>query len=316
MRCRSVLTRIDALRTGELASEEHGVIHEHLSRCESCNESVSDVDSLARTVRSLLPAPPRSCRESVKGRCSDAYDTISERGETVFVAFTDRGLRMIHRGGSVEDVRARYARKYGRGIVPGRLPERFRKQVSAALRGEGVADPQIDWSEDVSSMERDVLKMLTRIPRGEVRTYSWIAQQVGRPRAVRAVGNICAQNAVPFVVPCHRVVPASGGIGNYAFGPALKREMLRREGVDVDALDALGRTGVRYIGSKTTKIVCFPTCRDARRIAEGNRVPFADAAAALGKGFRPCRKCQPFTTAETSSSSRSSGRPRLTRSPR
>jgi O-6-methylguanine DNA methyltransferase len=314
MRCRSVLTRIDALRTGELASEEHGVIHEHLNSCESCNESVSDVDVLARTVRSLLAPPPRSCRDSVAGKCSDSYDTITERGETVFVVFTDRGLRMIHRGGSLDDVRERYAHKYGRQIIQGRLPERFRKQVAAALRGEGVSDPQIDWGDDISAIERDVLKMLTRIPRGEVRTYSWIAQQVGRPRAVRAVGNICAHNAVPFVVPCHRVVPASGGIGNYAFGSALKRELLRREGVDVDALDALARKGVRYIGSKTTKIVCFPTCRDARRIAEGNRVPFADAEAALGKGFRPCRKCQPFATAETSSSSRSSARPRVVRS--
>ncbi len=54
----------------------------------------------------------------------------------------------------------------------------------------------------------------------------------------------------------------------------MKREMLRREGVDVEALESLGRKGVRYIGSKTTKIVCFPTCRDAKRIREENRVPF------------------------------------------
>jgi O-6-methylguanine DNA methyltransferase len=308
MRCRTVLTRIDAMRTGELASHEDGALHEHLGRCRSCNASVSDVDVLATTIKALAAAPPRSCRDSVAGKCSDSVDTITERGETVWVAFTKNGLRMIRRGGTIDDVRERYARRHGRALAEGRLPERFRKQVAAALRGEGVDDPQIDWGDDVTSIERDVLKMLTRIPRGEVRTYSWIAEQVGRPRAVRAVGNICARNVVPFVVPCHRVVPAAGGVGNYAFGSALKRELLRREGVDVDALDALARKGIRYIGSKTTKIVCFPTCHDARRIREENRVPFPDAEAATQKGFRPCRKCQPFAT--TSSRSRSSAGPR------
>jgi O-6-methylguanine DNA methyltransferase len=136
--------------------------------------------------------------------------------------------------------------------------------------------------------------VLPKIPRGEVRTYEWVARQVGRPRAVRAVGNILAKNVVPLVVPCHRVVPTSGGVGNYAFGSALKRELLQREGVDVDALEKLSKQGVRYVGSRTTKIVCFPTCKDAKRIREENRVPFRGAEQALEKGFRPCRRCQPF----------------------
>jgi O-6-methylguanine DNA methyltransferase len=306
MRCRSVLTRIDALRTGELASTDRDEIHEHIGRCSSCNDSVADVDVFAQTIKSLAAAPPRSCRDTVTGKCSDSYAQITASGETVWVAFTDRGLRMIHRGGTLDELRDRYADRHARALTEAKLPEKFRKQVEAALRGEGVDDPQIDWRDDFTGIERDVLKMLTRIPRGEVRTYSWIARQVGRPGAVRAVGNICARNVVPFVVPCHRVVPASGGVGEYAFGSALKRELLKREGVDVDALEALGRKNVRFIGSKTTKIVCFPTCRDARRIREENRVPFQDAAAAEQKGFRPCRKCQPFAAQTTSSKSRSS----------
>ena len=111
---------------------------------------------------------------------------------------------------------------------------------------------------------------------------------------MRAVGTICARNLVPLVVPCHRVVPATGGVGNYAFGIPMKRELLRREGVDVESLEQLARGGVRYIGSRTTKIVCFPTCRDAKRIREENRVPFRGAEQAKEKGFRPCLHCQPF----------------------
>jgi methylphosphotriester-DNA--protein-cysteine methyltransferase len=83
-------------------------------------------------------------------------------------------------------------------------------------------------------------------------------------------------------------------VGNYAFGSPMKRELLRREGVDVDALDKLAKDHVRYIGSRTTKIVCFPTCRDAKRIREENRVPFRGAEQATEKGFRPGLHCQPF----------------------
>ncbi|HJQ40045.1 MAG TPA: methylated-DNA--[protein]-cysteine S-methyltransferase [Thermoanaerobaculia bacterium] len=309
MRCRSVLTRIDAMRTGELASTDRDEIHEHVGTCPSCNDSISDVEALAQSVKSLFAAPPRSCRDTVAGKCKDSYERLTEGGETVWVVFTDRGLRMIHRGGTLDEVRERYARRHGRELQEGRLPERFRKQLAAALGGQGVDDPQIDWSDDIEGLERDVMKTLTRIPRGEVRTYSWVAQQIGNPRAVRAVGNICARNVVPFVVPCHRVVPAAGGVGNYAFGPALKRELLRREGVDVDALDALAKKGVRFTGSKTTKIFCFPTCHYARRTREENTVPFRDAEAARAKGFRPCKKCQPSALSTTSSRSRSSARP-------
>lgn len=297
MRCRSVLSRIDAMRTGELASHEHEPMTDHLQSCPSCEESVEDVELLARTVKSLVAAPPRSCRETVCNTTADSVATITEGGETVWIAFNDKGLRMIHRGGSIDELRTRYAKTHGRELKEAKLPEKFHKQLLAALRGEGVDKPQVDWGDAVTDVERDVLDVLTHIPKGEVRTYAWVARQAGRPSAVRVVGNICARNIVPFVVPCHRVVPSSGGIGNYAFGSALKRELLRREGVDVEALEALSKKGVRFVGSKTTKIVCFPTCKDAKRIREENLVPFHAAEAALKKGFRPCRRCQPFVAA-------------------
>jgi O-6-methylguanine DNA methyltransferase len=279
---------VDALRTGELHADERGAVTEHLENCPSCDASVNDIDELAGSLKALLPAPPRSCRDAI----TDSYEQIGE----VWVGFSDRGLKMLYRG-TFDDFRAAYTKRYSRALKSGTLAEALRKQVKDALEGEGVSKPRIDWSDELSELEREVLGTLTQIPRGEVRTYEWVARQVGRPKAVRAVGTICAKNIVPFVVPCHRVVPATGGIGNYAFGPALKREMLRREGVDVEALEKLSREHVRYIGSRTTKIVCFPTCRDARRIREENRVPFRAAEEATEKGFRPCLRCQPFVAA-------------------
>jgi len=276
--------RVDAARTGELPKDDEAVVQEHLQRCKSCDNSLHDVAGLARVIKSLAVKPPRSCRDEI-----DHFDQIDD----VWIAFSPHGLRMINRGGSAETFAKQYGKRYGRALERAKLPPALRKQVSDALRGEGVDRPQLDVDES-TDLETKVRNTLAKIPKGEVRTYSWVAEQIGNPRAVRAVANSIARNIVPFVVPCHRVVPASGGVGEYAFGSPMKRELLRREGVDVDALDALAREGVRYIGSKTTNVVCFPTCKDARRIREENRVPFHAAAEARQKGFRPCKRCQPF----------------------
>jgi O-6-methylguanine DNA methyltransferase len=78
-----------------------------------------------------------------------------------------------------------------------------------------------------------VLKTLLKVPPGEVRSYSWLARRAGFPNAARAVGSVMARNPVPFILPCHRIVPASGGIGNYGLGKELKRELLMREGFGI-----------------------------------------------------------------------------------
>jgi O-6-methylguanine DNA methyltransferase len=283
MQCRNVLTRIDALRTRELPPIEESAVEHHLSYCRSCGASATDVDELASVVRSLTVEPPKSC----KAGCSDSFAQVGD----VWVAFGESGIRMISRQ-TADALRTAYAKRYGRALEEAPIPDALRKQVEAALEGEGVASPRVDL-EELGDLEHDVLTTLTRIPRGQVRTYAWVARQVGRPRAVRAVASVIAKNVVPFVVPCHRVVPSSGGIGNYAFGSAMKRALLEREGVDVEELERLGKKNIRFIGSRTTHIFCFPTCSDARRIREENRVPFHDADDALEGGFRPCRKCQP-----------------------
>lgn len=276
------------MRTGELPAPEWREVHRHLRACRSCDESVGDLDALTATLKETLVAPPKSLRSEI----ADHFEVIKAGSDEVLVAFSERGLRMITTGMSPEKFRAAYTQKFGRELTRGRLPERLRKQVVAALSGEGVSKPIVDLS-DAGEFERKVLEILTKIPRGEVRSYSWVAKEAGRPKAVRAVGNICAHNVVPFVVPCHRVVPTTGGIGNYAFGSPVKRALLQREGVPIDEIDACARQRTRYVGSKTTHIYCCPTCRDARRVGEENRVTFRDEDDARAKGYRPCKHCRP-----------------------
>lgn len=287
MRCRTVLTRIDAFRTAELPAVESGDLREHLEACPSCGESAGDIEHLSNALRSLAAAteiPP------------DRFERFDDHGESVWAACSTRGLTMIYRGGSLEEFRQRYASRFGRELRQAALPDALRRQVANALDGAKIDAPLVDLG-DRTSFERRVLEILSEIPRGEVRTYSWVAERAGHPRATRAVGTVCARNVVPFVVPCHRVVPASGGVGDYAFGAPAKREMLRREGVPVDELDRLAREGIRFIGSKTTHIFCFPTCRHARQIRDANRVAFHTAAEAAEEGFRPCKRCKPVIAA-------------------
>ncbi len=84
----------------------------------------------------------------------------------------------------------------------------------------------------VTPFEREVLEYLRTIPPGEVITYGDLARRLGRPKACRAVGQVCAKNPAILVVPCHRVVPAAGGVGNYGAmgGSATKRKLLAKEG--------------------------------------------------------------------------------------
>src|SRR2546430_1419131 len=88
---------------------------------------------------------------------------------------------------------------------------------------------------EVAPFEREVLDFLRTIPPGETITYGEIARRLGRPGASRAVGTACARNPAVIVIPCHRVVPKSGGLGNYSSegGPETKRKLLKREGASL-----------------------------------------------------------------------------------
>ena len=137
-----------------------------------------------------------------------------------------------------------------------------------------------------------MLTATRRIPVGETRPYGWVAREAGRPRAVRAVGSVLARNPVPLLVPCHRVVRADGHLGEYMFGPEHKQELLRAEHADLDRFAEYARRGVHYLASDSTRIVCFPSCHNARRITAAHRREFRTTAAALAAGYRPCLSCR------------------------
>ncbi len=154
----------------------------------------------------------------------------------LWIACSPDGITMITLARETwTPVERTYRKLFGVVPQPGKVPERYKRALRRAVAGHEYAPVPIDLS-GVTKFQLRVLKELQKVPRGEVRTYSWLAQKAGCSRAARAVGSAMARNPVPFLVPCHRVVPASGGTGNYGLGKSRKRELLRREGVAVDQL--------------------------------------------------------------------------------
>jgi len=86
-----------------------------------------------------------------------------------------------------------------------------------------------------TEFQKSVWAALLEIPKGQVRTYSDIARKIERPLAARAVGTAVGDNPVSLIVPCHRVVQASGGLGNYGWGADIKRNLLLEEDVTLVA---------------------------------------------------------------------------------
>jgi len=76
---------------------------------------------------------------------------------------------------------------------------------------------------------KKVYKAVLSIPLGQVRSYKWVAQRAGNPKACRAVGQILKNNPYPLLVPCHRVVKSNQDLGGYVFGVKMKRAILNLE---------------------------------------------------------------------------------------
>jgi O-6-methylguanine DNA methyltransferase len=262
----------------------------------------------AITEDELLPALHRigevRAPSSLLGNVLDAvgagvrYASVATDIGDIWIAWTSRGVRAAMRHVTAGEFEQWYAGRFG--VAPRRapaLPAALQRGALALLSGDTTASVQFDLA-GLRPFEQDVLQTTLRIPRGEVRPYNWVARRIGRPLAVRAVGTALAHNPIPYLIPCHRVVRADGHIGNYGGGgPGAKRAILGWEGVDAAELERLARHGVRFVGSDTTRIFCYPTCRNARRITESHRVPFATAEDAHGAGYRACKVCTPAALA-------------------
>ncbi|HET7677099.1 MAG TPA: methylated-DNA--[protein]-cysteine S-methyltransferase [Candidatus Limnocylindrales bacterium] len=263
------------------------------------NTSLADARSTVRALRAVSPTPPPGFAERIleASGAVDRYARFDSPVGPVFVAWSEQGLSAVMQAGDPPGFERLFRAEHGRPVRRAEAPPRLRRAFERWLatgRPEGIAFDLRGRTE----FEQAVLRKALEIPRGEVRPYGWVAREIGRERAVRAVGSALAGNPVPLLIPCHRVVRGDGHIGQYSLGgPAQKRALLAWEGTDPDALEDLAARGIRYLGSDTMRIFCLPTCRHARRISERHRRPFRSSAEAATAGYRPCRDCRPVAVA-------------------
>ncbi len=135
------------------------------------------------------------------------------------IAASDQGVRLIRawRFAPPASARAR------------RVAEQARKELRQYLEGRRTFFTVPVTLTDLPEFQRKVLATVLTIPFGEARTYTWVAQRIGHPRAARAVGTALGRNPVPIIVPCHRVRRSDGSLGGYLFGLSFKERLLALE---------------------------------------------------------------------------------------
>ena len=87
-----------------------------------------------------------------------------------------------------------------------------------------------------TSFEKEVYKCVMKIPLGEVRSYKWVAEKIGKPNACRAVGRALHKNPFPLIIPCHRVVKNDGSLGGYSWGEGTKKNLINLEKIIKDVI--------------------------------------------------------------------------------
>jgi O-6-methylguanine DNA methyltransferase len=225
----------------------------------------------------------------------DQYALFDSVIGPVYVAWNRNGVSAAARMETPLAFEEWFAHEVRRPLQAAEPPSELASKVKDELSGKRRMRFDL---RGLTEFEQSVLMKARQIPRGQVRPYSWIAREIGHPRAVRAVGTALANNPIPYFIPCHRVVRADGEIGNYGGGgPEAKKSILMLEGVGVNRLQELGRHGLRFEGVRSTKVYCYPTCHHARRAMEKNVVWLHDAAEAKARGFRPCKVCRPEAAA-------------------
>jgi methylated-DNA-[protein]-cysteine S-methyltransferase len=159
------------------------------------------------------------------------YDIVDSPIGDLLVAASDEGLAAISFSPDPGERLERLARIAGPRVLRApRSVDDARRELDEYFAGRRrTFDLRLDLRA-LPPFTISVLEALARVPYGETTTYGTLAQRVGRPRAARAVGTVMNRNRIPIVLPCHRVVGATGDLTGYAGGLDRKITLLELEG--------------------------------------------------------------------------------------
>ncbi|MBC5811131.1 MAG: methylated-DNA--[protein]-cysteine S-methyltransferase [Candidatus Eremiobacteraeota bacterium] len=241
MRCCDVEALWDEMRAGVEPRREH--VLAHLRACPACQEMYAEYEGVAYCLSCLpIVEPPRNLvpkilehirtvRDRFKAIAPDSFATVPSPLGKLHIAWREAGITFvaIDRGEVLEDVCKTVERRLHRPVKAAALPTWIAAAVKDFFRTWRV-DPRVVDCSNLTDFERAALHKAAEIPPGEVRSYGWIAREIGHPKAARAVGQAMARNPLALFFPCHRVVDANGALHNYGYGIEVKARILKMEG--------------------------------------------------------------------------------------
>lgn len=182
-------------------------------------------------LRSLDVAPPVDLhRDTVLGvGAADSVSTTDSPIGPVWISWSTRGVTALSPMFATATIEEFFERHRREAYETQGIPSDLADVVTTAMDSLDATDVPIDMS-GLAPFQRSVLSACATIPVGQVRPYGWIAGEIHNPGSVRAVGTALGHNPIPILVPCHRVVRSDGSVGQYAFGPDIKHDLLVREG--------------------------------------------------------------------------------------
>ena len=210
-------------------------------REERARDALADADTVSHAIYDAGFETPSRFYDAMEGKLGMSASDWSKGGAGVtihwsvvqtslgsmLVAATDKGVCCLSFNEGEKELRARFPNAE---LVKG--GEKFAALLRQVV--EVVEDPALDNAHiplDVkgTAFQQRCWQALRKIPAGETRSYGEQAAMLGNPKASRAVGSANGANNIAVLIPCHRVVPAGGGVGGYAYGPEIKAELLKRE---------------------------------------------------------------------------------------
>jgi len=241
MRCSDVEALWDEMRAGVEPHDQHALAH--LRRCKDCQCAYKEYEGVAYCLNCLpIVEPPqylvprilahiKAVRRQYRSDAPDNFTRVASPVGELLIAWGETGITFvgIDRGEADEAARAVVERRLRRPLRSAQAPAWVSEAVHRFFATWQVDLTRIDIS-GLTDFEQAALRKAAQIPPGEVRSYGWIAREIGRPQAARAVGQAMAHNPVALFFPCHRVVDASGALHNYGYGVEMKARLLRMEG--------------------------------------------------------------------------------------
>ncbi len=146
------------------------------------------------------------------------YDTYEAPLGKIFLIFSGKSL-----------IEVSFNKPSSISYKKGTAPKGFVKELQSYFSGKETVFSQDIKLTKGTDFEKSIWLILKKIPYGETRSYKWVAEKIGNPSAVRAVGQALSKNPIPIVLPCHRVVESGGAIGGYSSGVDKKVRLLEME---------------------------------------------------------------------------------------